>query len=313
LGTSGSGLIPLRWLPPRTMPTAAQVVQYVPEPPHEAGSERGIRQLLRIQRNRDDYLEFVTTVAELVMDAATNDPLPAAADRVRLELVPSAFHDPAPPHRGGLSPIETQGLLAPSDEVYFVVAAPTAQEAAEESMGRGDRQFYGDSARAWSPFRPVTTAPLLDEAIRIAADRSLIAHGATLDELDECLRRARRDNQIVVLLVDPWSTRMADHHDVLHRYDRREDHPAAVMILWSRDDEETQANARELTSALGRTFPRNLLRPHTITFRQAVLTPETFRADLQIILEELRNRAIAHGLRRPRPGPAGSRAILEGP
>jgi hypothetical protein len=91
-------LLPLRWLPPRTMPPAAQTVQYVPEPRRpntpEPHRERGIRQLLRIQRNRDDYLEFVTTVAELIVDATQNAPLPAETLSVQFEQVPSAFHLP---------------------------------------------------------------------------------------------------------------------------------------------------------------------------------------------------------------------------
>ncbi|MFB9360159.1 FxsC protein, partial [Actinoplanes nipponensis] len=319
VGTSGSGLIPLRWLPPRTMPTAVQVVQYVQEPqrqnpPHESGRERGIRQLLRIQRNRDDYLEFVTTVAELVMDAATNNPLPAAADRVQFEMVPSAFHDQVSLNGSRTPAIEPSELLPRSDKVYFVMSAPTAAQAATPEVGRRDPRFYGESARAWSPYRPALDQPLADYATRIAGARSLDAQITEVGELDQCIDKAERDNQIVVLLVDPWSTRLARNHDILHRYDEREDHPAAVMIPWNRDDAETQAKASELTSAVNRTFPRNVRRPHNTTFRQSVLTHETFGSDLHVVLEESRNRAIANGrIRRPLPGTSGSRPILEGP
>ncbi|PRY29302.1 TIR-like protein FxsC [Pseudosporangium ferrugineum] len=327
-GNTGSTLIPLRWLPSRTMPPAAQIIQYVPEPRHEIDNrhqephrERGIRQLLRIRRNRDDYLEFVTTVAELVVEATWRDPMPTAAERLPFDGVPSAFHtamhvDAVPPAVNGGPPpvIEPTSLLPSSDKVYFVVSAPTAEEAADERVGREDRQYYGPTARSWSPYKPGTHEPLADYAARIAAGRSLRAQITEVGELEACIDQARRDNQIVVLLVDPWSTKMDANHEILVRYDRREDHPAAVMLPWSTDDLETSQKTPELNAAVRQTFPRNMRRPHTTTFRQSVLTTESFRSDLQAVLEESRNRVIANGtLQRPLPGPRGSRPILEGP
>lgn len=326
-GSSGSALIPLRWLPSRNTPEAAQVIQYVSEPRQQNSHpepypyrDRGIRQLLRIRRNRDDYLEFVTTVAELVVDAVCRAELPAATERLEFEVVPSAFHRPAQLNNvavavaGPPPTVEPAQVIPVSNKVYFVLSAPTADEAADERLGRTDRRFYGDTARDWSPYRPTSVQPLATYATRIAAGRSLTTEVAEVDELDACIDRARRDNQIVVLLVDPWSTRMERHHQILNRYDRRVDQPAAVMIPWSSEDAETRSRTPELTTAVGRTFPRNMRRPHTTTFRPSVLTDETFRSDLQIVLEESRNRVIARGtLRRSLPGPSGSRPILEGP
>jgi FxsC-like protein len=324
-GDSRSTLIPLRWLPSRTMPPAAQVIQYVPEPHwelpgREPWRERGIRQLLRIQRNRDVYLEFVTTVAELVVEATSHAPSSVVADEFPFEIVRSAFHteEPVsvPPAINGLPPskIEAIDLIPNSDKVYFVVSAPTSAQAADERLGREDRQFYGATAPDWSPYAPTADGPLADYATRIAAGRSLRAQVAEVDELEACIDRALRDNQIVVLLVDPWSTKMSHNYQVLNRYDRRDDRPAAVMIPWSSDDAETRAKTSELASIVSRTFPRNMRRPHTTTFRQSVLTNDAFRSDLQVVLEESRNRVIASGtLRRPLPGASGSRPILEGP
>lgn len=326
-GNSGSALLPLRWLPSRTMPEAAQIIQYVPEPRRENPGqepmrERGIRQLLRIKRNRDDYLEFVTTVAELVVDAAQRLPMPTATGRLPFEGVLSAFHHPpgqvnnVPATVNGVHghAIEPAELIPASHKVYFVVSAPTAAQAANDGLGREDRQFYGATARDWSPYRPTTDEPLADYATRIAAGRSLSAQVTEVDDLQACIERAQQDNQIVVLLIDPWSTKVDRNHEILVHYDRRTDRPAAVMIPWSTDDAETWRKASELTAAVSRTFPRNMRRPPTTTFRQSVLTNESFRSDLQVVLEESRNRVIANGrLRRPLPGPSGSRPILEGP
>jgi FxsC-like protein len=325
-GTSGSALIPLRWQPSRTLPPAAQVIQYVPEPRPEGARdkphrERGIRQLLRIQRNRDDYLEFVTMVAELVVDAAGRAPTPAETARLKFEAVQSAFHAQASLNNAahtlnGLPPrtVEPTELIPASRKVYFVVSAPTAEEAADERIDREDRQFYGSTAQDWAPYRPTNEEPIAGYAARIAAGRSLHAQVTEIDDLDSCLDQAQRDSQIVVLLVDPWSTKLDRHHEILVDYDQRTDQPAAVMIPWNTEDAETWAKAADLTAAVGRTFRWNLRRPHTTTFRPSVLTDESFRSELQVVLEESRNRVIAKGtLRRPLPGPSGSRPILEGP
>jgi FxsC-like protein len=306
-GHNRSALIPLRWLPSRTMPEAAQVLQYVQEPSRgnslsEPYRERGLRQLLRIQRNRDDYLEFVTTVAERVVDTVLRAQLPAATERVEFEGVPSAFHRPSNLVRSQPWAVEPTALLPLSDKVYFVVSAPTAEEAAESNLGRTDLQFYGETASEWSPFRPVSMESLLNRATRVAANRGLAAHAATLDELDACLASAQRDNQIVVLLVDPWSALIDRHRDILHRYDQRLDQPAAVMIPWNRHDEETMTRSSDLAGAISRTFPYSVRRPISTTFRQRIPTLEAFTAELAVALEESRNRILSSSaVRRPLP------------
>jgi hypothetical protein len=52
--------------------------------------------------------------------------------------------------------VEFTELIPNSDKVYFVVSAPSADEAADQGLGRADRRFYGPAARDWAPYRPVT-------------------------------------------------------------------------------------------------------------------------------------------------------------
>jgi FxsC-like protein len=322
-GSAARGLIPLRWLPPRTgMPPAAQSIQYVEEPHPEnqhtgdAPRDRGVRQLLRLQRNRDDYLDFVTTVAELIVDAANHAPAMAVAERQEFDAVTSAFHTTVAVNASAAGPaaLPHREIGIPlSNKVYFVMSAPTLAEAADPAVGRRDRKFYGAESHQWTPYLPAADEHLARYATRIAHDRSFQAEIMDIGELDACITQAQAENQIVVLLVDPWSTKMNRHHRILNAYDQREDHPAAVMIPWSRDDTETQANAEELTEAIQRTFAKNINRPYSATFRSNVLNNDAFGNELHIVLEESRNRAIAIGtLRRPLPGSSGSRPFLEG-
>lgn len=329
-GITGSALLPVRWLPPRTMPQAAQVIQYVLEPHREnprrePHRERGVRQLLRISRNRDDYLEFVTMLAEKIVDAMENAPAATTAGQLQFEEVPSAFHTEqlgatARPQDsdGRLNSVpgqivELAAEIPLSSTVHFVVSAPTIEESADVALGRHDRRFYGPHARDWSPYDPAPVGPIAAFATHIAAGQSLNARVIEVHELEECIDRARRDNQIVVLLVDPWSTKMASHREILGRYDARTDQPATVLIPWSTSDIETSSKTPELNMAVRRAFPRNTRRTET-TFRQSVLTNESFRSDLLAVLDQSCSRVITNGvLRRSSPGSVGSRPILEGP
>ncbi|BCY13147.1 TIR-like protein FxsC [Actinoplanes sp. L3-i22] len=321
-GQRPPGLIPLQWLPPRTLPPTAARIQYFEEPVG-AGQQadqrlRGIRQLLRLQRNRDDYLEFVTLVAERVVEASLVDPMPPMQNerRQRFEAVASAFHKPVPVHAGAVNGVQPGPIadveMPISRKVYFVMSAPTRVEAEDEELGRRDRRFYGDSAPDWAPYRPSSEEALASYATRIAHERSLLADVIEVGELEQCIARAERDNQIVVLLVDPWSTQMPRYHEILKDYDGRDEPSAAVMIPWSRDDSEIRDNAQRLHNSINETFPRNVRKPPNTLFRPAVMSTEIFGADLHVVLEESRNLVMAKGrARRPLPDPPSSRPVIE--
>lgn len=316
--TRSSALIPVQWAPLPSLPAVASPIQMVAGL-RSAGRrpmrlERGVRQLLRLTRNRDDYLEFVTYLAELIVEAAA-DPVPEGLVHRDFAEMRSAFHPPAVTTVTGVDRvIDGVTVESGSDRVYFVVSAPTAETATGPDVGRGEALYYGDSPEKWAPYRPRLDEPLADFAARIAAQSSLRARVTSVDRLDECLEQARRNNQVVVILVDAWSIRIPENQRILYRYDQRDDRPAAVMIPFSSADAETQEHAHELAESVRRTFPRNMRRPEDVRFRRSVLTHQSFDGDLQALLEVSRNRIFADPvIRRPIPPSAGERPILEGP
>jgi FxsC-like protein len=149
-------------------------------------------------------------------------------------------------------------------------------------------------------------------------EREFQAVVTDLADLTERVDQARASNQIVVLLVDLWSTRLPDHRRALVQFDRVEPGShgqlAAVMIPANYDDQQTHDHLSELLGALRRIFVRRSGQTHDVTFRASILSPQAFDADLRVVLERSRNRIFSTGTvyRRP-PGRAGSRPILRGP
>jgi FxsC-like protein len=313
-GTPAGALIPLLWLPTRTMPAVVQTIQYTRDILGDSYNRGGVRQLLRLRRHRDTYREFVSAVAELVVDAA-GDTVPPLATTLDFDQFPSAFHaGPAlrPAGEGSEARVDGVPVVSGSHFVHFVVVAPTRAEAAAI---RTDVRSYGDRPQDWAPYRPALDLPLCEYACRVAADRSFQSTVATIEDLDECIRLADQHNQIVVLLVDAWSARLDRHRQLLRAYDQRNELTTAVMIPWSHDDAETQSHSSELAELVRKTFLNNSLRRDDLTFRSSVLTHDAFGADLQVVLEVVRNRVFVRGTvyRRPALEAWNTRARLVGP
>ena len=307
-GDEPPALLPLIWQPAADVPSAVRRRQHITA---AAGGlpDQGLRQLLRLARNQDAYREFLSTFALRIAAAhrapgtGRRGPLREWAD------VASAFHPVTPGN--GAGPAAGGAAPAGSHHVYFVVAAPTATEVAAV---RTDLRHYGERSHDWAPYRPALDMPLGSFAAGIAADSNLGATITTVDQLFRCIERAVRHNQIVVLLVDPWSTRIPHQEQILHRYDQRREPATAVLIPWSRDDAETNEHTVALEDGLRRTF-MNALMHHDMSFRWNVFTHRTFQDDLQTMLEVARNRVFTRGIVHRLPASAGHppRPILEGP
>lgn len=308
-GTELGGLIPLIWHPPRTMPDIAQSLQYNQDVYGEVYNRGGLRQLLRLQRHRDTYLEFVSTVAERIVEAAAQPP-PVGDGNIDFDHVDSAFH-PRAEVSGGALP-DLAAVVPGAQFIHFVVAAPSRAEAAQI---RTNTSYYGDRCQDWAPFRPALTEPLVEYARTVAADQSFQSLIATVDQINDSIKVAQQHNQIVVLLVDAWSTGLSRYRSLLEDWDQRNEPNSAVLIVMSHDDAETQQHHDELVGRMRRTMWNNEHKPDELMVRRSVLTHQSFQADLQVVLEVARNRLFANGkvFRRPEQDSRAPRPILEGP
>ncbi|MER7281506.1 TIR-like protein FxsC [Dactylosporangium sp. NPDC000244] len=302
------GLIPIVWLPPRELPPEVQAVHYDLDVADEDYRRRGLRQLLRLQRNRDAYLEFLSNIAERIVTAARTPP-PRGSVNQDFAQTDSAFHL----SRLGLEDSgELPARFGTGQMIHFVVAAPTRAEA--EGIER-DGGFYGADPLEWSPFGPGQPQPLREYAQKVASDAGFESMFTGLDRLADRVKMAQQYNHIVVLLVDPWSADVAAHRERLLEIDHLRDHVSAMLVVMSATDPQTQANSPRLVDLMHDTLGNNERRLGEVLSRRSVLTWPSFEADLAAVLAEARNRLVADGRisRRPPPGDYPPRPILEGP
>jgi FxsC-like protein len=284
-GTRVPALLPLIWLPPRRLPAEVTRLRYsggaLPDEYHRIG----LRQFLRLARHRETYLEIVAELARHIVDAARQPPPPPLPPGTDFDGLPDAFRSAAPDTGHVPAPRPPRRPAAP---VRFLVAAPTLADLDTPALveSRPRRDYYGDRAVDWAPYRPGLPEPLVGYARRLAGERRLDADAADLAAPGRP-PRDWLDGGIAVLLLDVWALRLpryvsalAERGGMLH----------AVLVPANREDLPTQREWRDaggdVRSAVGAVPAAG----DNQLFRPGVLTHEAFAADLGVILEVARNR-----------------------
>jgi FxsC-like protein len=175
--------------------------------------------------------------------------------------------------------------------VYFVIVAGHKQELAEV---RNELRHYGREPFDWAPYRPELDQRISVFAQSVAAGQDLTSQLAEAAEVDRLLDHAAGRNELVVLLVDVWTTRIGSYRDHMNKYDRRNEPSTAVMVPLSRDDDEASEDAEQLYEDLERAFPRNIVRSDDL-FRIQIETSSGFREQLADVLVKAQGRVFRSG------------------
>jgi FxsC-like protein len=310
-GLDPAALKPLVWVPvpPAKMHPIAARIQHS----SDLLGDNCVRQLMRLQRHQDAYREFVFELAGQIVEGAETHEIPEGHRYADLESVPSIFHL-AP--RGHPELIDGEEADLPMDAmtVHFVVAALTRPGALAV---RSDREMYGDRPQDWAPYRPSLDGPLSEYASGIAASKRFASRVADLEELAERAELASQHNQIIVLLVDAWVSKLERATQLLSAYNAREVHDreptTAVLIPRSQDDRETVQHWRQLSDACRRIFHGTA--DDDELYRAGIGSFQAFEHDLPAVLEVAVNRMFVNGHihRQPVGEVSADRPMLDAP
>ncbi|WP_341719217.1 TIR-like protein FxsC [Micromonospora sp. FIMYZ51] len=291
-------LKPLMWIPaqPGRIHPVAQPLQYTSDSMGELYQRLGIRQLMRLQRHSDDYRTFVFELANQIVASVETHSLPEERRQIDLQAVRNAFEDAPAPTPG--TPDQATGATS-AMLVHFIVAATNR----EEMRGiRQDVTVYGDDPLQWAPYRPPMPEPLVDYAREIAADHSYRSTVLDVDRLEHGVDLAARYNQILVLIVDAWLTRLPDRRQALIEHASaalgNQRAATAVLIPSSRDDPETREHWQSLSRGCREIFDD--FASDDELYRSNIITHRAFEEMLPEVLEVARNRVFSRGtVRRP--------------
>jgi FxsC-like protein len=247
-----------------------------------------------------------------VLEVARPHPMPQLDDGYPIADVESAFHGARP--RPADTPMTwqtfTAGLAEPRPEpvppaavpaprvrrpgpqhVYFVIVAAPQRELAEV---RDELRHYGPEPFDWAPYRPELDQRISVFAQAVAADHNLSSRLAEAAEVVAVLERAAGRNELVVLLVDVWTTRIDSYRQHMVEYDKRNEPSTAVMVPWSQHDAEAIVNAERLYQDLAMAFPKNIIRSDDL-FRIRIGTSAAFREQLAEVLVKAQSRVFRSG------------------
>ncbi|WP_322752351.1 TIR-like protein FxsC [Frankia sp. Cas3] len=275
-------IFPLLWEPPSVLclPEVAAAVQY--NEFSKYGTEYTELGLMKIVKNKKDpslALGYDQILSAIVLEIKKNTDeytLAPAASPPELETTRNAFAKmPASPSAPG-GTADSDNTTGPH-HVHFVVASGTATELARKS---DPDPYYGTRPTDWSPFLPHDAEPLVRLAAAVAIDQKMTPYPEKLDgHLLERLDDADRENELVVLLVDPRVTDLPDRAGALRTYDNRFDPNSAVMITWNVTDTQSAVGVPEPKTV----FPKKTRRPDQ-SFHARIHSPEEFRRILVEVL-----------------------------
>nr|WP_230416889.1 TIR-like protein FxsC [Micromonospora tarapacensis] len=298
-------LKPLMWIPaqPGRIHPVARPLQYSSDSLGDLYQRLGVRQLMRLQRHSDDYRSFLFELATQIVSSVEAHPLPDHHRPVELQAVESAFHTERPTNGADRVPAAAGADATSPMLVHFVVAASSRDEM------RGVRQHvgvYGDDPLQWAPYRPPMPEPLVDYAREIAADHSYQSTVVQMDGLPQSAEVAARYNQILVLIVDAWMTRLPQRRQALLAHAAaalgHQRAATAVLIPSSRDDPETREHWQTLSRACREIFDE--FTSDDELYRSNIITHRAFEEELPEVLEVARNRVFSRGSVHRHPDPS---------
>jgi FxsC-like protein len=308
---------PIIWIPStRPLPPALAAIQFAGQMTSDE-LKLGLRRLLMNDPARARVI--IQSIADEIVSAANQfaalGPLP---DPIKLADLP-AF---PPPGSNGHHP--TPGADVPpavrpsaAKEVKFVFVAPPPEKF--PSGLRASLEAYIErGGKDWKPFFPTRRVP-----IRVLAQRIVSEDGMDLyfDELEcdehlmERLEAAKQARNIVVIVVDSWTTCVPEYRKLLEALDGWRYRHCTVVVPWNDADPETVKKRGKLHTDVRESLyfsSRNL----DVHYNDTVSSEEQLKAWLRTAITELRGRLAGDTdveIEMPLP-PAGSgRPSIRGP
>ena len=324
-GVNPASIIPVLWAPAPKMPEVAERKQWKMEKLGRLYRKEGMERLVRRrQEYQKEYDGILRALASRIRDVGDKYRLPEPAEPFVYKDITAAFPVVAAavaPAAGKAQAARAGGKAqaAPAgggDEgtgpthVNLVVVAGTRKELAEVRKGV---EGYGAAPLDWVPYHPEDRRRIASYAQRIISHRKGIVSRTeftsrleTIDSgLPAVLERAEENNELVVILIDAWSTRLARYIEPLREYDLRNEPAVVIMVPANGNDPEVVTARAVLAADIKHALPRNFAR-HDKLFKDQLSSINDFRRALVKSIDEAQLRVVRTGKVPPHAFPPGS-------
>ncbi|MFF7977172.1 FxsC protein [Streptomyces sp. NPDC007905] len=269
-------LVPVMWTPVEgELPDEVANLQYN-EPGMDEYLTHGLLRILKADPMGPAYRRIVEKVAAQVR---------LVADRYRLPLTPGLDLGDV----RSRFPAAWQRSAAPgTGHVRVFLVAGVADPLPE---GRNRPEYYGRSPQEWTPYQPPKRPTIAHRAQKAIVQEGYTSNIEVVDAgLNSRLDETMENNQISILLVDPWAARTPAYRDVLAEFDSQH-HPTTGVLVPCHDGDE-ESGGEEIWEDLSRVLWRNWRRhndPNDPLFRVRVAEDE-FDGQLAVMLATAQNR-----------------------
>jgi len=293
------------------IPAALGKIQYKYDAYGKAYAEQGLRTMLRNKKFKQQYDDFISVLADDLIEAAQEHKLPALPNMPPLDQVAETF----PTQAAAPAPIQQPQVAGANPRyVKFIFLAGRKDEL---QPVRTSLAPYGESGGEWRPWLP-DPRDEVDLLVQEVIQRErLISDGAIpLDnELEKQLKEAEEDNKIVVILVDLWTLKLEDYRKHMRDVvDPKQFVNCVIVVPWNPQDAEAVNQRQTLETLLQATFVNRTANdsPDLLTqIDSATKMKDRLAAMLQVTRSKIIKRAEV--LRKAIGAEAVALANIEGP
>jgi FxsC-like protein len=263
----------------------------------------GLWVLTKLQKYEEAYEDIIHKLAERILEIAQEHDLPPHDQPIELGDMPDPFA-PVVPAPAGSSPAAAAPVDRGPRHVQFIVVAGERAEIAQKA-GRQNLDAYGAAPQDWRPFLPPRSARIGPILQGIAAEEDFTSDVVDVPkDLVARIEAACKENNLVLLVVDPWSLRIEVCGDQLRQYDQRDFLHCAVLVPWNDADDETKSTREDLQTELRYVFANKADAHDPKRFKDAILSLDQLKDEVRSALIEVRKRILeqAEVARRARSG-----------
>lgn len=279
-------IIPVLWHRPDRIPALPKAVvdlQYTYDEFNDVYTSEGLEYIMRLEKHRDDYEQFVMKLRDHVIDVTAKYQLAPLAAVPPLTAVPNPFD-------AAQAVIVPGAQVVPENGPSFVHFAYVVGDRQQLAGAGTNLDRYGADGRSWKPYIPEVDKPVGLITQRVATDVDLqhevLPITATL--IDQ-LKKADDTNTIVVLIVDPWTLKVQEYYDRMKEYDSRNLVSCGVLVVWSGNGQELGAAEAALRPRVDWTFANTLVN-NNLYIRPRVASEAELRNEVTAAIIEIRRR-----------------------
>jgi FxsC-like protein len=241
-------MLPILWYRPTdvsVLPEAVADIQYTHKDFGEIYSREGLQHVIkRKSKYESEYYDFVEAFSTKLRDVGkiwslSLDPtLPDIESVASAWLPESVNQSQSAPTVGPTGAVPYRLPPGPGFALFYYIAGPPSDYAGL----RAEACSYGKvGGPDWSPYYP----PPPEEKIALIAqkavnDMNIVSYHFPPDDLlADRIAEAQENNNIVVIVIDPWSLRLERYSKLLKDCDGRDFYNCAVLMAWNNKDPES--------------------------------------------------------------------------